>query len=85
MKETSRKCMTVMWPSFLAAGVLELVVFGLVSPEDFKWGDAQLGIGAVGVYTVAFFLFWAIAGLSSYLTTTLSRTCEDLNGEAHGG
>ena len=79
MEGPGRKCMTVMWPSFLAAAVLELIVFGLVSPQDLHWGDAQLGIGAMGTYTVAFFLFWAIAGLSSYLTTTLSRTCEDLN------
>lgn len=80
--EAGRKCMTVMWPSFLAAGLLEMVVFGLVSPEDLRFGDAELGLGSMGTYTVAFFLFWAIAGLSSYLTTTLSRTCEDLNREA---
>lgn len=82
MQEPASKFMTVIWPSFLAAAVLEFLVFGLVSPEDLKWGDAQLGAGAMGVYTVAFFLFWAVAGLSSFLTLTLSRTGEDLNQDA---
>lgn len=74
-----RKCMTVLWPSFLAAAVLELIVFGLIDPADIKWGDSQLGVGVMGIYAAAFFLFWAIAAMSSYLTTTLSRSCEELN------
>lgn len=82
METTGRKCMTVLWPSFLAAALLELIVFALISPSDLHWGDAQLGLGATGTYTVAFFLFWAVAGVSSYLTTTLSRSCEDLNQSA---
>ena len=56
MKE---RLMWVLWPSFLAAGVMELFVFSLVDPADVHWmGGGDLGLSRTGVYTLAFFFFW---------------------------
>ena len=29
--------MWVLWPAFLAAGVLEMLVFAVIDPEDMRW------------------------------------------------
>lgn len=58
------KLMLVIWPSFLAAGVAEVVFFTLFDPSDFE-------IGRLGAYTVGFFLFWLLAATSSTLTCLL--------------
>lgn len=59
----------VLWPAFLMAGVLEMLVFALVDPGDLHWlGGASIEIDRVGIYTIAFFLFWVIISLASALT-----------------
>ena len=56
-----QRSMSVLWSAFLMAAVLEMVVFALVDPESLRWfgGDA-LGLTSRAVYTLAFFLFWAV-------------------------
>jgi hypothetical protein len=75
----SRRCMCVLWPSFLAAALLEMAVFAFVSPADVSWGQEQLGPNPVAVYTIAFFVFWLISAVSSALTVALSLGREELN------
>jgi hypothetical protein len=41
-----QRLMWVMWPAFLMAGVLEMLVFALVDPLDIHWAGAW-GIMAV--------------------------------------
>jgi hypothetical protein len=59
-----KKLMLIVWPSFLAAGVAEVVFFTLFDPSDFE-------IGRLAAYTVGFFLFWLLAATSSTLTCLL--------------
>ena len=59
------------WPAFLAACALELLVFGFVDPNDMQWAGHPLALSRQGVYTVAFFLFWAIATAASVLACAL--------------
>ena len=63
--------MAVGWPAFLAACVLELVVFALADPLELSWGGEPLGWSRVGIYTVAFFVFWSIALGACFLTAIL--------------
>jgi hypothetical protein len=67
----SKLIMAVAWPAFLAACLLEAVVFAVVDPLDLSWGDGPLGWSRQAVYTVAFFIFWAVALLSSLTALTL--------------
>ena len=66
-----RTLMVVAWPAFVAACLLELLVFAFVDPLDLRWAGHSLGWSRPDVYTAAFFVFWAAAmvgcGLSSFL------------------
>ncbi len=67
----SKLMMAVAWPAFLAACLLEAVVFAVVDPLELSWGDGPLGWSRQAVYTVAFFIFWAATLLSSLTALTL--------------
>ena len=68
----SKLIMAVAWPAFLAACLLEAVVFAVVDPLDLSWGDGPLGWSRQAVYTVAFFIFWVAAFLSSLTALALA-------------
>lgn len=75
-----QKLMWIAWPAFLVAGLLEMLVFAMVDPQDLHWfGGQPLELSRQGVYTVAFFLFWGITMLSSALTTLLAMSPFELN------
>jgi hypothetical protein len=64
--------MSVLWAAFLMAGVLEMVVFALVEPESLRWfGGDTLDLSPRAVYTLAFFVFWAITAVGAGLALLL--------------
>jgi hypothetical protein len=65
--------MIIAWPSFLAACALEMLVFALVDPSDLHASALLRHWSGVAIYSSAFFLFWAIAFISSMLTAWLSQ------------
>ena len=75
----AKKMMWIAWPAFLVAGLLEMLVFGLVDPQDLQWFGHPLAVSRQGVYTLAFFIFWALAMVSSGLTTLLSMSPFEVN------
>jgi hypothetical protein len=74
-----QRWMWIAWPAFLVAGLLEILVFGLVDPQDLHWWGQPLAISRSGVYTLAFFAFWGLTMLSSALTTLLSLSPFEVN------
>jgi hypothetical protein len=74
-----RNWMVIAWPAFLVAAVLEMVVFAVVDPSDLHWFGQPLDWSRQAVYTVAFFVFWAVAMVSSALTLLLARPAIDVN------
>lgn len=76
---TRQKWMWIAWPAFLVAGVLEMLVFAMVDPQDLHWFGQPVELSRQGVYTVAFFVFWGITMLSSALTTLLAISPFELN------
>lgn len=77
---TNLNVMRVVWPAFLAACLLELVVFAVVDPAALASSDRPLGLSAQGVYTLAFFAFWAISAAACALTMLLLKTAAEVNG-----
>lgn len=67
-----KHAMWIAWPAFLLAGVLEMLVFALVDPGDLHWQGQPLAWSRAAVYTVSFFVFWAITAASSALTVLLA-------------
>lgn len=68
----ARFAMAVAWSSFLAAGVLELLVFAVVDPGELRWfGAAPVELSPQAVYTLSFLIFWGVLALSSSLALLL--------------
>ncbi len=65
------KLVWIVWPAFLSACVLELLVFALVDPADLHVSGHLLAWSRQAVYTVAFFIFWSACLLSAALTTLI--------------
>lgn len=64
----------VLWPAFLAAGVLEMLVFALVDPRQLHgWGVDSGHWPAGAVYTLAFLLFWGVIALAAATAVWLAR------------
>lgn len=75
----AQRLMWIAWPAFLVAGVLEMLVFAMVDPEDLHWFGQPLPLSRMGVYTLAFFAFWLVTMASSALTTLLSLSPFEVN------
>ena len=78
----SQRLMWTVWPAFLVAGLLELVVFGLFDPEDMHWFGQQMTLSREGVYTISFFVFWALSFVSSSLTLLLATNLNGIEAES---
>ncbi len=74
-----KRLMWVVWPAFLVAGLLEMLVFALVDPQDLHWAGQSLEWSNQAVYSGAFFLFWLLAILSSALTALLAMSPAEVN------
>lgn len=72
--------MAVLWPAFLMAGVLEVLVFTLIDPTQLRWfGGPAVEMPAAAVYTMAFFVFWLVIAVAGALTQLLELTSIELN------
>lgn len=78
-----RLLMWILWPAFLAAALAELVVFSVVDPADLRFFGQQITVSSEAVYTVSFFAFWVICGLSSALTLYVSPGIGKLEAREH--
>nr|WP_255719267.1 hypothetical protein [Pelomonas sp. P8] len=64
--------MAVAWSSFLAAGVLEALVFAVVDPGDLRWfGGSSIDWSAQAIYTISFLIFWSVSALGGSFTLLL--------------
>jgi hypothetical protein len=75
----AQRLMWIAWPAFLVAGVLEMLVFAVVDPQDMQWFGRPIELSRQGIYTVSFFVFWAVTAASSALTTLLSLSPFEVN------
>ena len=64
----------ILWPAFLIAGVLEMVVFSWVDPNLLRIGQWQPD--AQTTYSLAFFVFWGLVTLSSLLSHWMMKTSD---------
>lgn len=72
--------MRILWPSFLVGGAAETVFFTLFDPMDLTRFGEPATWSRTATYSVGFFLFWAFAAASSWLTLYLQRSAEEVNG-----
>lgn len=78
-----RRTMQILWPAFVAAGVLETLVFAVIDPAQLHWfGGAPIGWSAQAVYTVTFLMFWAAIATAGAVSALLSVESDALNWRA---
>lgn len=66
-----RLLMWVLWPSFLAAGIAEVVIFSVLDPSELVVFGKHLGASREAVYSIGFFVLWAVCAISSAITLTV--------------
>lgn len=66
-----KRAIWVIWPSFLMAGLIEMLIFAIVDPSDLQ-ALAHLDWSRNTIYSLVFLLLWCIVALSSALTLFLS-------------
>jgi hypothetical protein len=75
-----QRALRILWPAFVAAGVLEMLVFAVVDPTELHWfGGAALNWSAQAVYTVTFLIFWAVTAGACAVTALLAIESDALN------
>jgi hypothetical protein len=79
-----KRWVLISWPAFLAACLLEALVFATIDPNEVHWPGLLVQPSRQAVYTVAFFSFWMIAMACSSLVLWLSKPPRDINDTARG-
>jgi hypothetical protein len=79
--DTGRKIMAVAWPAFVAACVLELLVFAMVDPHELHWLGQPFAWSRQAIYTAGFFVFWLAAAIASGLTALLCVPAPEVNAQ----
>lgn len=74
-----QKLMWILWPAFVMAGVLELLVFAVVDPQDLSWFGQHFEMSRPAVYTLGFMVFWLVTSLAAGLTLFLALPPEGAN------
>lgn len=73
----AKQIMSILWPAFLAACALEMLVFGMVDPSDLGWIGQHMEITRQTVYALAFLIFWGVTTVSSAMSVWLATTQPD--------
>ena len=71
---------SILWPSFLMACVLEILVFAVVDPSQLHGLDgAPVEWSRQAVYTVSFLVFWGVIAVSGALSALLCASAKAVN------
>ena len=73
----SKYIMWVLWPSFIAAGMGVGILFTLVDPTELIILGQPLHASRTAVYTLGFFILWAICAAASAMSCFLQATSRD--------
>ena len=86
MKNRVQRIALVLWPSFIVGGIGTTCFFALFDPAMLPLSDAMLPFSEsrlaqhrMLIYTVGFFIFWLFAAASSWLTSFLQRSPDEVN------
>jgi len=75
-----QRALRIIWPAFMVAGVLEMMVFAVVDPNDLHWfGGPAIGWSAQAIYTVTFLIFWVAVATAGAVTALLWLEPDEIN------
>ncbi|MBI5921602.1 MAG: hypothetical protein HY847_08095 [Betaproteobacteria bacterium] len=67
----------ILWPSFVVAGLAEVVFFTLIDPQELYLFGEPVRISRTATYSIGFFGFWLVCAASSLFTVFIQHTPED--------
>lgn len=62
----------VLWASFLAAGVAEVLFFTVIDPAQLYFLGREVDLGPLATYSVGFLFFWLFAAAASAFSAFLA-------------
>ncbi|MFZ4651139.1 MAG: hypothetical protein ACOYLV_10535 [Rubrivivax sp.] len=66
------RALSILWPSFVTAGILETLLFAVVDPAALSWfGGEPMELSRQAVYTLTFLLLWGVIALGCSITALL--------------
>jgi hypothetical protein len=68
----------ILWPAFMAAAVMEMVVFSWVDPSGLRWGSWQPD--SQTTYSLSFLVFWAVIAAASLISHWMMKATPDAEG-----
>jgi hypothetical protein len=68
-----KRAIWILWPSFIVAGIAEIVFFTLFDPIELELLGDVLGVSRIAGYSGGFLLFWLFAAASSTFTSFLQE------------
>ena len=75
----------ILWPAFLGAALLEMVVFGVVDPHEIRYfGRPPLSLPPTVLYSITFLIFWCVIAGAGALTALLDLSARQLNERGTG-
>lgn len=69
----------VLWPSFLVAGVAEIVFFTLIDPQELYLFGRPVHFSVIATYSIGFLGFWMVCAASSVATLFFQRPSAEVN------
>ena len=79
-----RQTLTILWPSFVAAGIGIGIIFTLIDPMELVILGKHTHASRTTIYSLGFFILWAIAAFASALTSFLQAGAMPGNKELGG-
>ena len=80
----NQRVVSVLWPSFLMAGLATFVFFAVFDPYHLVAPTWFPDLSRLGAYTIGFFLFWMLTASTSLLTCYFQRPVDRLNKHGSG-
>ena len=70
----ANRALLILWPAFMTAAVLEMLVFAVVDPGQMQWfGMEPIGWSRNAIYSVTFLMFWCAIATSGAITQLLDE------------
>jgi hypothetical protein len=74
-----QRLIVIFWPSFLIAGLVEILFFTIIDPQELYLFGEQVILSRLATYSIGFFCFWAVCAASSLVTCFFQRTAAEIN------
>jgi len=66
---------SVLWPSFITAGVANSFFFTFFDPADLLYAGGYPPMSNIAVYSIGFFMFWLLTSSSCFMTSYFLKPC----------